>query len=186
MNLHAWQMACQYIIVLGVVISAIGSFGSFYFGKKIEQTKDKEITTKEAEFKDKLTILIKGNEVIQNHLKTAYKELTDQQKEKLVLMLAVAKEKNITINAVLGGQGSFELANRLKTVFIDAGWNVNGVNQSVYNVPFVGLFVSIPEGPTPEEANVIYRGFKTIGYEVKGNRDANQQNRLALIVGSKL
>ena len=128
--------------------------------------------------------LEKKTNQIEEKIKDRY--LNSSQQAFVIESLKKLEKGGIIINSVFGDQEAFQFAQQFKEIFQSAGWLVDGVNQSVFTVPFEGLIISISSEPPPMEANSINHLLQSLGFKVTGNIDKSQQpGSVALIVGKK-
>jgi hypothetical protein len=113
------------------------------------------------------------------------RSISNDQKEILLSRLKAANNKKILITAIMGDQEALQFAHILKDIFIEAGWEVDGIDRAMYLTPMEGLWLTIIEEPAPEEANIIYQAFRMISFSIKGQRNPQQKEPLQLIIGSK-
>ncbi len=57
MNFGAWQTACNIIVLICGFLVVIGGFGSYYFGKKLDESKDNLFLEKENKLKSQIETL---------------------------------------------------------------------------------------------------------------------------------
>jgi hypothetical protein len=105
----------------------------------------------------------------------------------------------IPITAVMGDQEAFQYATKLADILKMAGWTIDGVNQSIYTAPMMGLLVSmgpqngrVPGGTIhfqdlPPAAAALIKVFRENGIAFLGNVDSNirDANETQLIVGGR-
>ena len=57
MNFGAWQTACNIIVLICGFFVVIGGFGSYYFGKKLDESKENLFHEKENKIKSQIETL---------------------------------------------------------------------------------------------------------------------------------
>jgi len=63
------QMISQLAVLIGIIVTALGGFGAFHFGKVITQVKEQAAQNREKQFIDKIDGLAKDNKIVQDKLK---------------------------------------------------------------------------------------------------------------------
>lgn len=79
--------------------------------------------------------------------------LSPELKQQLDSLSQINKNKEITIDAILGDGEAFRFASEVKQYLVSKGWNVNGVNQVVWGEPVFGQNIN-------PEATIITIGTK--------------------------
>lgn len=69
MSFQLLQTISTILIFFGVVITGIGGFGQYYFGRKIENEKDRLNIEAEQKLNEKIDVLIKGNDELKENIK---------------------------------------------------------------------------------------------------------------------
>ena len=91
----------------------------------------------------------------------------------------------ITITTMLGDPEAFQFADQIKEVFINSGWEVDGINQAIYNRPVVGLKIKVKNRNYPSRVNTIIAAFNLLRLQIEGWLDESYtENQVELIVGS--
>jgi hypothetical protein len=114
------------------------------------------------------------------------RSIDPQMKQSLVANLKPISPLDVEITCVLGDTEGFALASQLKEVFQQAGWKVNGVNQSVFTTPIKRLVLSFGKEPSSELQSTLGPLFDSLGYprEAGLNKELGE-NSLRILVGSK-
>ena len=114
------------------------------------------------------------------------RSLTPQIQSLLVANLETIPPLDVEVTCVLGDTESFVLASQIKNVFEKAKWRVNGVNQSVFNVPIKHLVLIFGKTPSPELKRTLSILFDSLGYQREAELDEKLgENALKIVVGSK-
>lgn len=68
MNSESFQHVSNILILIGVLLTALGGYGSYYFGKKSDKVKDTRVEQNYSVQNEKIDSLLKGNEELKNQL----------------------------------------------------------------------------------------------------------------------
>ena len=110
--------------------------------------------------------------------------LSDKQRLAITGILREYKGRSITIHSVSGNEKSFDFAWALKAIFLEAGWNVDGVELVPYANPPAGLFITSGTSSPPEDAIIPQEALTTAGFEVSRCVDSNlKSEKTVLLVG---
>lgn len=112
--------------------------------------------------------------------------LDPRLRQSLIDNLKSVPPLDVEITCVLGDTESLSLASQLKDVFEQAGWNVHGVNQSIFKVPVKHLVLMFGKEPSREILRTLAPIFDSFGYPRKAglNKEIGE-NTLKIVVGSK-
>lgn len=112
--------------------------------------------------------------------------LSPELRQSLVANLKSIPSLNIEITCILGDTEAFSLASQIKSVFDEAGWKVNGVNQAVFSVPIKRLMLTFGNIPTPQLQQALAPLFDSLAYPKEAGLDAKLgEDNLKIVVGSK-
>jgi tetratricopeptide (TPR) repeat protein len=68
MNPSTLQTISQIGVVVGIILTGLGGFGAYYYGKVLDEQKDKAGSTKEQQLRADISKLLTGNELLQGRL----------------------------------------------------------------------------------------------------------------------
>ncbi|MBZ9572261.1 hypothetical protein KJA15_02950 [Patescibacteria group bacterium] len=155
------------LIILGIILSAIGTIGQIYINKKIEK-----------EFQQELK-------------KVQPRHLSISQKNQLTVTLSKKKGKVGLVSRLLDGE-SLDFAEEIASVFKDAGWNVLPTNQTSLNdyTGFLKIFVT---GKNMDSVvNLISQTFNEVGIDLRSGEvkpssigGSLQADTVYIVVGRK-
>jgi hypothetical protein len=212
-------------VVVGIILTGLGGFGAYYYGKLVDTDRERASADRETELRSGMGKLLEGNDALQKRLEPfeqlarelhpslgrdealkklrddldAVKEraaalerqvaprgLSEEQYRAIVQVLNGSPARAVEISSVMGDTEAFELARELKAALEAAGWNVDGVNQSVFSTAVRGIIISVGQQPPPDTANELFRALQSAGIVAAGNLDLNKKDQgVSLWVGSK-
>ena len=70
MNFELWQTLSNIGMTIGLILSALGGLGSYYFGKKSDNSKEVQLNSQ-------ISILVQGNEVLSQKL-TPFEKMAER------------------------------------------------------------------------------------------------------------
>jgi hypothetical protein len=112
------------------------------------------------------------------------RKLGSYQRSKIQTILRRHGDKKITINSVAGNEEAYRLADTIKHIFVEAGWQVNGVHRVIYMKPPVGLRLSTGNFPSPMELVATYDALTAVGFHVSQQLDSSlKEGQTELIFG---
>jgi hypothetical protein len=113
------------------------------------------------------------------------RELTSQQKVNLISELKQYGKRKVTIVSIMGDAEAFKYAHQFKTMFSESGWEVDGINQAIYDAPMPPLSIDATNPPS-KIVNDLYGIISKCGINVVGNlKQSLKEDELTIIVGKK-
>ncbi len=103
-----------------------------------------------------------------------------------IVSVLAGNEGYVGITTVLGDQEAFQFAKQLKSAFTKAGWEVNGVSQSVYGNPVKGIHIVVQSRQYPKRVNAIVKvlSMLELAYEESLNPKL-ESDKVELIIGGR-
>lgn len=225
MKYEIMQGISQIIVVIGIILTGIGGFGAYYYGKKTDNVKETQNIIKEKELNSKIDTLVVSNQILNEQLKPIDelikkyypdedkreaieritseiekikkktqqietkiqdRHLTTQQKNELLKNLTNFKSHKIHITTIMGDSESFQFASEIKELFIQAGWNVEGVTRVVYVSTIYGIRSGVKSNPPSELVYKFINLLLNSKLEVKVIIESKWgEEELNLIIGKK-
>jgi hypothetical protein len=184
------QTLSQIAIAAGLLLAAVGGYGAYHFGKKVDDIRDQVTDTKQDAIHSDVGLVLKGNESLQKSLEPLSSlvplKLTAQQQQVITAAVQVAPHRSISVTATMGDRYAFELAQQLMAAITAGGWKVDGINQAVFDKALQGIVISVGRQPPPAAANDLFQALSRAGLSVTGNLDPNVKDEtVSLWVGGK-
>ena len=112
--------------------------------------------------------------------------ISQLDKIEMVKTLKSFKNNKVILTTILGDSEAFQFTLEIKEVFEAAGWKVDGINQSVYNNPMIGVFIGVKSEKYPSRVNNIFNALKILNIIAKGNLNINlHDDDVELMIGAK-
>jgi len=167
MNISALNSFFIILLISGAIATAVGTVGSIYTNKKINQEKDTEIISLQP------------------------RHLTSSQKDQLVAMLSTEKGKIGLASRMLDGESS-DFADELSLAFKEADWEIVSPNRSSLN-DFPGFLSIFVVGKNLDsKADFISQSLQKIGIDCRPESiqqgsigGALQPDTIYIVVGRK-
>ena len=97
-----------------------------------------------------------------------------------------ARPRRLSISAVKGNEEALRYATQLRHVIGSAGWEVDGINQSVFSERISGMLISVGADPPPAAANELFSALHAAGLSAEGSFNPNAvPGSVSLFVGEK-
>lgn len=104
----------------------------------------------------------------------------------LAASLRSTKDYKLNITCIMGDNEGFALAEQIKGIFLEAGWNVAGVNQGLFSSPVRGLAMEFAEQPPSTLQRALLPLFEDLGYPKTANLNPKgTKHTVRIVVGSK-
>ena len=141
---------------------------------------------------ERLYLLISKLDKAINDVQRAAREVSPERviepklKTALISNLKAIPALGVEITCVLGDTEGFSFASQLKEIFEKAGWEVEGVNQSVFTKPIKHLVLSFGKEPSSELQRTFASLFDSFEYPREAKLDKKlKENSMKIIVGTK-
>lgn len=200
MNSEWLQSVCTAIMLIGLVLTGMGGFGTYYFGRKSGDRKELSAqlpdrgaareeprhqggplepevarTTSQKVQATQPAITPQpqppGTGTIAQPSSTEM-SLDKTQRQKILAVLHKHPGKTITINAVEGHAESYGFAEALRSLFVEAGWRVEDVQRVAFVKPPDGLSLSTGTFPMPDGLVAASESLTSAGFHVSQQLDS--------------
>jgi len=108
--------------------------------------------------------------------------LMDRERRQIAVQLQRYSNLQICIKAAEGDVAARQFAEELKSLFIEAGWDVEGVHATRFVERGSQLVLSTGTFPVPKEIAVAFRALASVGLEPASQLDPNQFNERAVLI----
>ena len=205
------QTASQVILVIGILLTAAGTFGQYWFGKKAQHVQELKTEERHAEVLQRLAPFEEiaaalypsvekeeALEMLQRRLsrieswadtweqRAAPRELTQAQSQGLIEAIRPHAGTAIDVRYANGDQEAQNLAIALRDALNAAGWLPSMARPVLLEERVTGIFVHVQEEPIPQEAEILRNALSVSGLTVVGQMDKRlKANEIHLIIGSK-
>jgi hypothetical protein len=169
----------QWLAISLIFLGAGFQIMKFFIDKRISTIKAQQV----ASLRETIDEQDKKLENVKDELKD--RVIPEHKISLITKELSKHKGEKIAITSVMGDQESLSFASQLKTIFLKAGWQVNGVTQAVYTNPVKGIIIVINNKSNENKARFLFSIFKSVGFHSSGQIKEKQGEDLHLIVGSK-
>lgn len=93
MNIESFQTWSQIAIAIGIILTALGGFGSYYFGKAVDQKKNSAAQTELDKLQSNIDELLEGNNELKEKL-TPFEELAKKAHPGIDVEEALSRLRN--------------------------------------------------------------------------------------------
>jgi hypothetical protein len=112
--------------------------------------------------------------------------LSNKQRQKIIDSLGKNAGKSITICSLTSDAAGLAFAATLKHAFEEAGWQVDGVKELVFEKPPVGVNLVSGAYPAPDGLVAAYKALSSAGLSISQQLDTKLTGtQVELIVGVK-
>lgn len=112
--------------------------------------------------------------------------ISEIDKIDMIRLLKINKGSKVEIAAIMGDNEALQFAKQVQEIFEAAGWDVDGISQSLYNNLMQGIFIEIKSEKYPIRVNTIFASFKILNMIAKGNIDNRLgENDVKILIGTK-
>jgi len=113
------------------------------------------------------------------------RSISDQKFQELQAELSKHSGEKIEITCILGDTEGMALASRLKSLFQSSGWEVDGVNQSVYTQPIKGIIIMLKDENLKHKAESIFQVLAHAKLHSIGEINPNMKFDIGLVIGAR-
>jgi spermidine synthase len=112
--------------------------------------------------------------------------MLNQLQASAILNALRERPQRISISAVIDDEEAFRYATQLGQIISAAGWEVEGVNRSVFSEQIRGMLISVGSDPPPAAANELFRALRAAGLTAEGSLNPKiGSSQVLLFVGAK-
>ena len=178
------------IIVVGIFLTAVGTFGNYYYNDKLSQEKDKSSQLEKESLINKIDYLSSTTVSLESKLKPSEpRHISLKQKEEFTEILNRSIKGKVIVHSFMNaGAEPNQYANELRNMLVESGFDCGKmVAQSLGGSVPKGIFVSVKnKNKYPKFADNIIDAFQRIGiqFELSLN-DSIQENEVEIRVGLK-
>ncbi|SRR6266705_185200 len=204
----SWTFGLHIAAVAFAVLLGLSEFLAFVYGKRTEtlraiaesvsaEQRKKEIDETNAHHDAEVAELKKKAEEAERKIgafqkQQADRQLSAEQRNTLVQVLSPFRGQKVAVNCIMGDVEGCRFAEVIKAVFIAAGWDCDGVNQSVYTGGHpVGIEATVSEadvraGRILKASDALIRTLISLGLSKQGFKNSSvTSGQIEVRVGAK-
>lgn len=176
----------QWVAIILIFLGVLLQVSKFVIDKQIGDLRDQMDRSRKAKYEKTITTLkskiSQQNELLQGRRdKIIPKSLIP----KMTAELSKYKEASVRITCVKDDKEAFSFAEQLKSIFLNAGWRVNGVHKASFSRSPKRIVIVLNNKEQKSKANYIFSILKSLGIQGIGKLNKNLKEDLGIIIGSK-
>jgi hypothetical protein len=180
----------QWLVIALVFLAGFLQIAKFLLDKKVETMREDIIRTKVAEY-DKTVgeLQVKAAERIEKRQVVLEREKERKIPETLIPQLKADLLQyggsTVRLACDKNDKEALALAEQLKAVFEEAGWEVKGIGQAVHAKPVKEVVLILNHEDQKPKANVLFSALMSLSIKSGARLNKNQEEDLGIIVGQR-